>query len=104
MRNLLSRRPGSVALALATLCAGFSCSSDAPQTGTTGEKGPTVGKQILAGAHCFEHPATCPGAPRPNVKLVNKHPSAPGFEQGKAYALADLPLGKPTLVALLQGW
>ena len=64
---------------------------------------PSLGEQVLASAGCNGHPATCHGAAKPTVKLVNMQDDSASFPKGTSYAVADF-TGKPTMVALLQGW
>lgn len=85
---------GGLALLLAA-----ACSSEPALVGGS----PSLGRQILDAAACNGHPATCPGAAKSTVKLVNMQDDAPGLKKGAQRAVADF-TGKPVFVALLQGW
>ncbi len=99
MNARMGRRIGLIA-GLAALLTLAACSSD----DVTPEADESLGKQLLAAAKCNgDNKMTCPGAAMSTDKLVNMQATRGDFEQGKSYAVADF-AGKPTMVALLQGW
>ncbi|GEM_PF-3585146 len=90
-------RIGPIAAAIVALLAG--CGSDDTQPAAS----PSHGETVLKTAGCNGKAPTCPGAAAPTLKMVNKQDDGLGFKKESTYAVADF-AGKPTLVALLQGW